>query len=388
MTSVSLLILLYQQTGRGSDLGFYFMLLTLPGILFANPFGCLADKFDKKSLLVYADSSRALVLAFMAFFVPEHRIYMLLGLVFLSQIFRVLYDTSVIPLASDITHDEVRLAKATANLKVIFHASYILGLGLGGFISSYLAPRYVFMLDAATFIVSAALISSLTVEKKAPSGLKSLMAEIASPHYYRNWFKLIGDGVRMVWRNEYCKTIILLELVRDIAYGVLNPLQSFWPQLLFSSIKNSLGLSLGMIGVGCVIGGVFMNRYFSRMSAKKAFYSWCVVLSVGELLCALAAYSSSHFLLYSAGLLLSAACMSAFEVGTFVRYISSAKEGEKGAMSGFYQFVMRGSVFVGGGAYILLSGVLPANYMPLPALLLLATALGLLLMKKEAFLKA
>ncbi len=386
MTSVALVYLLYRQTGKGSNLGFYFMLITLPGILFANPFGCLADRFDRKSLLVYADSTRAGILAFMAFFIPPERTTLLLAFAFLSQIFRTLYDTSITPLASDLTRDEGRLVKATANLKIIFHTSYIFGLGVGGFAAAYFRPQYIFMMDAGTFVFSACLINSIPIEKKAPSGYRLLAAEMVTPKYYLRWFHLVRDGFKMVWRHEYCKTIILLELTRDFAYGLFNPLQSLWPQALFGSIKNSLGISLGMIGVGCVVGGIFANRTLSKtLSNKSVFFRLCVVLSLGELFAAVGAYSSNSFYFYSIGLFVSAAFMNVFEVGTFVKYISVARDDEKGAMTGFFQFIMRAAVFAGGGLYVLVADNVAVRLLPLIPLVLLAAAGVLMLFKKSSF---
>ena len=114
LTAIALSYQLYKQTGRGADLGWYYLMLTLPGVIFSNPFGRLADRYGRKWLLVYADSTRAAILLVMAFLVPPQAAFWLFPLVFLSQVFRTLYDVAVTPLVSDLSGDEAFLVKATA----------------------------------------------------------------------------------------------------------------------------------------------------------------------------------------------------------------------------------------------------------------------------------
>jgi predicted MFS family arabinose efflux permease len=335
---------------------------------------------------VYADATRAAILFFMALFVPTDKIVWLLGFLFLSQTFRTLYDTSVIPLASDLTNDQARLAKATANLKMIFHASFILGLGVGGFVSYHLRPQYIFMIDGATFIFSALLIGSIPLAKSVETTYKTVLKEMFAPKYYIKWFHLVGDGLKMIGGHEYRKTVIVMAFAREFAYGLLNPLGAFWPQALFSAVKNGLGISAAMVGLGCVLGGLFSNRYISgKLSQKELFFRLCVLLAVAELAATGLAYTCGSFVLFAVSSLVAAVFMNLFEIGVFVKYISTAKPDEKGALTGFFQFTMRSAIFLGGGVYAFIADKLPVRALPLVPMGILAISVILLLFRKRSF---
>lgn len=386
MSGVAVMYLLYRETGRGSDIGLLCMLMTLPGIIFANPFGRLADRFCRKSLLVYADVTRACLQLILALFVPLDNLALLLCFVFATQVFRTLYDTSVIPLVSDLTQDQERMAKATANLKMIFHASLVFGLGVGGFVSYHVRPQYIFMLDAASFIFSALLIGSIPLARRAGTTYRAVLKEILDLKYYAKWFQLVGDGMKLAGGNDYRRAAVALEFLRDFAYGLLNPLASFWPQAVFSTVKNGLGISAGMVGAGCVLGGLLSNRYLSgKLSGRGPFFKIFVLLVLAELVATAAAYSSDSFWLFAASALAAAVFMNAFEIGLFVKYISTGAQDEKGALTGFYQFVMRLSIFLGGGVYALIADKLSVRLVPVVPLGILAAAILLLLLRERSF---
>lgn len=386
ISGVALMYLLYRQTGRAADMGIYVMLLTLPGILFSNPFGHVADKFNRKFLLVYADSTRAGILVCMALFIPSGNIMWLLSAYFLSQVFRTLYDTSVIPFASDLVKDENSLVKATANLRIIYHTSIVIGFGAGGFVAYYLRPQYVFLIDAGTFVFSACLLSTIPTEGRAPIPYFSVLREMFSLKYYTRWLHLVFHGFRMAWGHKYRKTIICLELVREFAYGLFNPLQSLWPQAIFTSVKNNLGLSAGMASIGSILGGVLTNRYTSKkINDGNYFFHLCLCFAVVEFVAFSVAYSTSNFWIFSSGLMFSSGCMSSFEIGTFAKYISTAKTDERGALSGFFQFITLSTIFAGSLVYTLIANHIPLLILPFLPMVFLAGSVLLLIVRKDSF---
>lgn len=386
LTTVALSYQLYRQTGRGADLGWFYLMITIPGVIFSNSFGHLADRFARKWLLVFADGTRAAILLIMAFVVPLDAVTLLLPLVFLSQVFRTLYDVAVIPLLSDLTRDEALLTKATANLKAIYSVSLLLGLGLGGFVAAFLRPQYIFMIDAATFIFSALLIRSISLPEARAPGYGEILGAMFSGRDPSRWFHLIRDGFRLVKQHEYRKTVIILEVLRDLGYGFFNPLLSLWPQALFAAVPNSLGVSLGMRGVGSIAGSLFMSRCVSEESSKKKlFFLLCVSMALAELVATSLAFASSRFVVYVGCSLVAAFFMNAFEVTTFVKYISSARENEKGAMMGFFRFSMHSALTLGMGVYVLVADRLPVRVLPVIALALLGVALLTILIQRESF---
>jgi hypothetical protein len=72
-------------------------------------------------------------------------------------------------------------------------------------------------------------------------------------------------------------------------------------------------------------------------------------------------------------------------VSTFAKYLATAHRDQKGALTGFFQFVMRLTMTIGMGIYVLVADRLPVRALPIIPIILLTASIFMLLFKKRSF---
>lgn len=131
----NLIIMWYviQQTGSSLALGITVICFTLP-TLFISPFsGVLADRFDKKKIMVFSDISNGLILIILATLMMNHSLsmVMLYGLLIASSLASALFNpaaSSSVPLLIEEQH----LVKANSLIQFSNQGSNIIGPALAG----------------------------------------------------------------------------------------------------------------------------------------------------------------------------------------------------------------------------------------------------------------
>ena len=131
--------------------------VALPFAVIAPLSGVWADRLPRKTLMVAADLGRALVV-FGLVFAPN--LATILVLVVVRGVFSTFFGPArQATIAAVVPHDDLLAANSLSQLS--FQLSKILGPVLGGLLLAAVGPRTAFMVDAVTFLVSAALIVQL-----------------------------------------------------------------------------------------------------------------------------------------------------------------------------------------------------------------------------------
>lgn len=141
-------------------LAFVFVAHLLPHAALAPFAGPLADRFDRRSLLVVADAARAVLTAGMAGAAAAG----MLGLLQLLLFARVAVGAFAWPakeaaVPSLVHHDD--LGHAGALLSLTWSVVFALGVSVGGGLLVILAPAAVILVDAATFVIAGVLHATL-----------------------------------------------------------------------------------------------------------------------------------------------------------------------------------------------------------------------------------
>ena len=126
--------------------------------IFVAPFaGVVADRWPKRTVMVGADLARAaLVIGFI--FAPN--IYVLLVLVGLKTAFSTLFQPAEQATIRMVVPEEL-LNAANALSQLVVQSTKVIGPALGGVVVGVTTPRVCFAIDAATFLISAAILSRM-----------------------------------------------------------------------------------------------------------------------------------------------------------------------------------------------------------------------------------
>ena len=147
---VALNVLLYELTGSGKTLGLFFAVRMLPSLFFGAVGGYLADRFDKRKLMIMCDTVRAVsVLTFIV--TKDINIFFIVA--FCLSAFDKIYSSCSGSIIPELVKKE-DLMKANSYLRVSQSVTTIAGPAVGGFLIGLWGYRNAFIADSCTFIFS------------------------------------------------------------------------------------------------------------------------------------------------------------------------------------------------------------------------------------------
>lgn len=241
------LIVYYWDYGPGA-LAALAIAMAGPWLVVAPFAGVWVDRLPRRTTMVTSDLVRA-ALVLGLFLAPNlHVLLVLVALKFSASTFFIPARQASIQLsvpASD-------LLAATSVSQLSLQLSKIVGPALGGLFMAALGPRPVFLIDAATFLVSAAVLSRL------PRFAPERYAETA-PRFWselRGGMSWIGRSRALVFGLASMSAAVFIVFTFD----ALSPLA--FEQLGFG--VSTLGLAIATIGGGAVAGALLIGEFGQR----------------------------------------------------------------------------------------------------------------------------
>lgn len=260
-SQVTLPLVAVTALGAGAaQLGVLRAVQLVPILLFSLFVGVLVDRWRARSVMVYADLGRALVLAL----VP---IGWMLGMpflyavAFLAGVFTVCFDVAFMASLPRLVERD-QLAQGNSMLETTRSAAQICGPAVGGALVSLLTAPFAVIVSAvlfATSSVSVGRIRRLTGAVSASSG---------------GLLRQIGEGLRIVFHDGSLRAIAVASCAYQFSFTALTTVQ-----LLF--LTRTLGLSGAMVGlVLAAFGpGVLVGSLVSAWLPSRFGYGRVVVLA-------------------------------------------------------------------------------------------------------------
>src|SRR5918998_991585 len=154
VSMVALVVLVVEITGSASAVGGALVARLLPTI--ASPLaGVIADRVDRRIVLVASDLARAVLVLGLVFARDLATIYVL---VFLMGLARTAFNPTVRAAFPNVV-GEGDLTRANALIGGTFSASIMVGPALGGLLVASIGVDAAFLADAVTYLISAILLS-------------------------------------------------------------------------------------------------------------------------------------------------------------------------------------------------------------------------------------
>lgn len=182
----------------------------LPNAIFGIVLGPLADKYNRRHLMVAADLYRCIIVLLMIPF--HHSVTALIILIAFQGLGSALFDparTSSIP---DLA-GESNIQEATSLSQSTRAAMDIIGPSLGALLMVSKNFKLIFLLDAATFIISALFIFSIaslgTVKSKDSTSKEK-------------YIEAIRSGIKEVTKMPALRFLLILLMPITLVIGVLN----------------------------------------------------------------------------------------------------------------------------------------------------------------------
>jgi MFS transporter, DHA3 family, macrolide efflux protein len=212
MTSLALLLTAQRLTGSTAAVAGTAIAIALPQLLFGLAAGVLVDRWDRRWVLIVTDLLRAgLVLGFLTVTTAD-RLWLLFLLAFAQSAVGAFFNPARSAFLPEILPAD-RLLGANSLIEMSRVIAGVAGVGAAGVIAGAGGDlRLVFLVDAATFLVSAALIARIGgIGARRGGGDSSARRELV-------------DGLRVVFGSRSLRSVVLAAAVAMFGLGAVNVL--------------------------------------------------------------------------------------------------------------------------------------------------------------------
>ncbi len=144
------------------------MLVFLPSVLLSPLAGTLSDRFDRRILMLVADIIRALVSGALMWAFLLHSIGTALVLIMLGEVLAVFFAPARFSLVPYVVGNSTQLLRANGISDTVLRTLSIIGPGAATLIYFSLGAGWAFSIDALTFLISAAAISTISIAQLRP----------------------------------------------------------------------------------------------------------------------------------------------------------------------------------------------------------------------------
>jgi MFS family permease len=164
--TIALYTIILQLTGSGRDVGLLLVARFVPSFLFGPISGVVADRFSRRTIMIVSDLLRAVVVLGFLLVRRADQLWIIYVLTVVQLGLSTFFEPAKTAAIPSIVGDR-ELVAANAISSVTWSAMLTIGAAIGGIITDAFGTNVAFILDAATYLLSAALIASIRVPKRA-----------------------------------------------------------------------------------------------------------------------------------------------------------------------------------------------------------------------------
>ena len=255
LTSFGLGVYVFEQTGKASAIALVTLLAFMPALLLSAPTGVLADRYDRRVLMVLGDSLSAVGLVFILICMlrGEAQLWQICVGVTISSVFYSLLEPAYKATVTDLLTPE-QYTKASGLVGIAGSAKYLISPVLAGFLLTVSDIKLLLIIDICTFFITVA--STLVVR----SGIVSKKSEATT-----SFLRELNDGWGAVTENRGVLILVMMGAVITFFLGFIQTLSA--PMLLAFSDSATLGLAETICASGMLVSSVLVGI----ISIKKGY---------------------------------------------------------------------------------------------------------------------
>ncbi|GAA1848854.1 MFS transporter [Myceligenerans crystallogenes] len=253
LTAFGLGVHVYQETGTTSSVAAVTMAAFLPGVLLTPFAGVLADRFDRRLLMILGDTFSAvgLVLLLVALSTDVASVPVICLCVGLSSVFTSVMDPAYRATIGDLLTPE-QYARAGGLVQLAGAAQYLISPAVAGVLMAAWDIGVVVMIDVATMAVTVGCM--LLVWRTIRGTTRGGSAQEGATGSFWSEFRF---GVTFMARNRAVTVMMLLITLVTFCMGFLVTLQT--PMVLDLSDEETLGTIRSVAAVGMLVASIVIS---------------------------------------------------------------------------------------------------------------------------------
>lgn len=247
LTSFGLGVYVFEQTGSASSMALVTLLAFLPTLVLSVPVGVLADRYDRRLLMMLGDGCSALGIIYILFCMLNGGASLLqicIG-VFVSSVFSSLLEPSYRATVSDLLTKE-EFSKANGLVSLAGSARYLISPLVAGLLLSISDIKLLLIIDISTFVIT--VISTAVVRR----GIDTKQSEEK-----KSFIDSLKEGWQVVYSRRGVFLLILVSAVMTTFLGVFQILAE--PLILSFADSKTLGIGETVCASGMLVSSLVLG---------------------------------------------------------------------------------------------------------------------------------
>ena len=258
--TVALVVLVFQLTGSGLGVAATVVFEVVPIIVLGPVAGLLADRFPRRRLMIIADLARAALVGVLI--VSHNSIGLAFGVAFGLSVGSIVFNPASSSLIPDVVPKE-QIVEANTALWTVAVAAQIVLAPLAGLIIAWAGVGPAFAVNAASYAVSAALLSRLNAGRR-PAAI-----------VVRGWAG-VKEGIDTVRSNALLARLAVVQVLASLSAGATSGLLVVLAAERLHVGPSGFGVLVAAIGVGAAGGPLVLKRWVKASDKRWLFGPYAV----------------------------------------------------------------------------------------------------------------
>ena len=249
LTSFGLGVYVFQQTGSATGMALVTLLAFLPTLVLSVPAGVLADRYDRRLLMMLGDGCSALGIIYILICMMNGGASLpqiCIG-VFVSSVFSSLLEPSYRATVSDLLTKE-EFSKANGLVSLAGSARYLISPLVAGLLLSVSDVKLLLMIDICTFVLT--VISTAVVKR----GIETKPGD-----HEKSFIESLKEGWEVVHSRQRIFLIILVSAAMTLFLGVFQILAE--PLILSFADSKTLGIGETICASGMLVSSLILGMH-------------------------------------------------------------------------------------------------------------------------------
>ena len=269
LTSFGLGVYVFTQTNSAASTALVTLLAFLPTLLLSVPAGVLADRYDRRVLMMIGDGCSAIGVLYILICMlrGEAALYQICIGVVISSVFSSLLEPSYRATVTDLLTKE-EYSRASGMISIAGSARYLISPVLAGALLAVSDIKLLLVIDISTFFLT---VTSTAVVKRAIHESKKESRE--------SFGESLKIGFRAITDRKGVLMLILVSSVITCFMGALQILAE--PMILDFAGSATLGAAETLCASGMLVSGVFLGARGIRKNYVKVLVTALIFAGIG-----------------------------------------------------------------------------------------------------------
>lgn len=250
LTIFSLGVYVYQKTNAASSYVLILLCFFLPPFLLKPWGGILADRYDRRTMMIIGDlgSSLGLLFIFIIMLKGNIELWQIYAGIAVSSVFGAFQEPAYQALITDLLPEEL-YARGSGLVQLAHSAQYLISPFMAGMLMSVMDIEYIFLIDISTLFFASGVVLWTRKTSGAP----------VPKNGGRNFLAEFREGFRSFSANRGVVNLVVTIMVVLFFVGLLQSL--LIPMLLDLVPAKTAGISQSVCASGMLLGSLFLGIF-------------------------------------------------------------------------------------------------------------------------------